>query len=45
MHYKENRVILYKNLLHECLSFKVKESILINWINNDENCNLRIVVQ
>ena len=40
-----NRVILFENLLHKCLSFKVKESVLINWINNDENCNLRSVVQ
>ena len=45
MHYKENRVILYENLLHKCLSFKVKESVLIKWINNDENYNLRTVVQ
>ena len=35
----------YENLLHKCLSFKVKESELINWINNDENCNLSSVVQ
>ena len=40
-----NRVILYENLLHKCLSFKVKKRVLINWINNDENCNLRAVVQ
>ena len=39
------RVILYENLLHKCLSFKVKESVLIYWINNNENCNLRTVVQ
>ena len=45
MHYKENRVILYENLLNKCLSFKVKEIVLINWINNDENCNLRTIVQ
>ena len=45
MHCKENRVILYENLFHRCLSFKVKECVFINWINNDENCNLRIVVQ
>ena len=45
MHYYENRVILYENLLHKWLSFKVKESVLINWINSNENCNLRTVVQ
>ena len=40
-----NRVILYEDLLHKCLSFKVKEIVLINWINNYENCNLRAVAQ
>ena len=41
----KNRMILYENLLHKCLSFKVKESVFINWIDNDENCNLRTVVK
>ena len=45
MHYKENRIILYENLLYKCFSFKVKESVLINWINNDKNCNLRTIAQ
>ena len=35
----------YENLLHKCLSFKLKKSVLINWINNDENYNLRTVIQ
>ena len=28
----KNRVILYENLLNKCHSFKVKESVFINWI-------------